>query len=404
MFNKALTFFIATLFWLTSTAAFAVVVEAEGVAIIMNKDIASAREAAIRDASQQASMQAAVYISSSQVVRDGILAIDNMQISTLGQVSDIEVVSEKIIGSTLHVRIKANVLIDEGCSNGNNNQYKKTIALAGFPLIKPSQASLGGLHNISSELPTMLGQSFNSSGNAIALDAGRINLHPNPIQASTSQLDDGTLTSMLSTIGQLDVNYVISGVIRDISMIDPRTHAETDYFLDLYNKLDYKSKRHLRNFEIDLFIHDGFSGHLVSQKHYQTMGLWNLDRTISTGFATGQFAKQDYGQKVKALISKISKELTTDLKCEPFTARITRINDRTVWINAGKQQGLKRGDKLTIYRRSTFFTPQMHAKTELTNTQLTLIIDNVQAGIASGNLSSAAASDNIRTGDLAIAR
>ena len=95
MFNKALTFFIATLCWLTSTAAFAVVVEAEGMAIIMNKDIVSAREAAIRDASQQASMQAAVYISSSQVVRDGILAIDNMQISTLGQVSDIEVVSEK---------------------------------------------------------------------------------------------------------------------------------------------------------------------------------------------------------------------------------------------------------------------------------------------------------------------
>ena len=250
----------------------------------------------------------------------------------------------------------------------------------------------------------MLGQSFNSSGSAIALDAGRINLHPNPIQASTSQLDDGTLTSMLSTIGQLDVNYVISGVIRDISMIDPRTHAETDYFLDLYNKLDYKSKRHLRNFEIDLFIHDGFSGHLISQKHYQTMGLWNLDRTISTGFATGQFTKQDYGQKVKTLISKISKELTTDLQCEPFTARITRINDRTVWVNAGKQQGLKRGDKLTIYRRSTFFTPQMHAKTELTNTQQTLIIDDVQAGIASGNLSSAAASNNIRTGDLAIAR
>lgn len=404
MFNKALIFFITALCLLPVSSAYAVVVEAEGQAIIMNKDIVSAREAAIRDASQQASMQAAVYISSSQVVRDGILEIDNMQISTLGQVSEIEVINEKIIGSTLHLRIKANVHIDEGCSNGNNNQYKKTIALAAFPLIAPAQASLGGFHNISSELPSMIGQHFNKTGGAVALDAGRINLHPNPIQASTSQLDDGTLTSMLSTIGQLDVNYVISGVIRDISMIDPRTHAETDYFLDLYNKLDYKSKRHLRNFEIDLFIHDGFSGHLVAQKHYQTAGLWNLDRTISTGFSTGQFTKQDYGQKVTALLGKITKELTTELKCEPFAIRITRVNDRTVWINAGKQQGLKRGDKLTIYRRSTFFTPQMQAKTELTNTQQTLTIENVQAGIASGQLSTAAASNNIRTGDLAIAR
>jgi hypothetical protein len=404
MFNKTLNFLIVSLLLSLTTQAQAVTVEAEGQAIIANKDITSAREAAIRDASQQASMQAAVYVSSSQVVRDGILEIDNMQISTLGQVSNIEIVEEKIIGTTLYVRIKANVDIDEGCSNGSSNHYKKTIAVAAFPLQQLSQANLGGLHNISSALPAQLSQRFNSKGQTISYNAGLINLYPNPSQASTSQLSDGKLTSMLNTIGQLDVNYVVSGVIRDIAMVDPRTHAEDNYFMDLYNKLDFKSKRHLRNFEIDLFIHDGFSGHLISQKHYQTAGLWSLDRTISTGFATPGFTKQDYGKKVRALEDTIASEIATELRCEPFTTRITQVEDRTIWINAGKQQGLKRGDKLTVYRTSTVFTPQMMANTQLTNTQQTLVIDDVQMGFASGHINASAESHNIRPGDLAIAR
>ncbi|WP_067866194.1 flagellar assembly protein T N-terminal domain-containing protein [Neptuniibacter marinus] len=404
MFNKTLNFLIVSLFLSLTSIAQAVVIEAEGQAIIANKNITAAREAAIRDASQQASMQAAVYVSSSQVVRDGILEIDNMQISSLGQVSNIEILDEKIIGSTLHIRIKANVDIDEGCSNGSSNNYKKTIAFAAFPLQQLSQANLGGLHNVSSELPAQLSQRFNSTAQTITYNAGLINLYPNPSQASSSQLDSGKLTSMLSTIGQLDVNYVISGVIRDISMVDPRTHAENNYFMDLYNRLDFKSKRHLRNFEIDLFIHDGFSGQLVSQKHYQTAGLWSLDHTITTGFATPGFIKQDYGQKVRALEDKIAAEISAELRCEPFSTRITQVEDRTIWINAGKQHGLKRGDKLTIYRSSTIFTPQMNSNTQLTNTQQTLIIDDVQMGFASGHINASAETYNIRAGDLAIAR
>ena len=403
MFNKTLKFCITTCLLLLSANALAVIVEAEGQAIIANRDITSAREAAIRDASQQASMQAAVYVSSSQVVRDGVLEIDNMQISTLGQVSNIEIVDEKIVGTVLHIRIKADVNIDEGCSNGVSNRYIKKVAVAAFPLSTPKQANLGGFHTISSAFPTQLALAFNQHGSVTALNAGNVSLFANPRQASTSQLDDGTLTSMLSTTGQMDVNYVVTGIIRDISMIDPRTHAENNYFIDLYNKLDYKSKRHLRNFEIDLFVYDGFSGHLISQKHYQTAGLWNIDRTISTGFDTAGFARQDYGKKVKALQNKIVSNLSDELQCEPFSSRITRVEDKTIWINAGKQQGIKRGDKLTIYRRSTFFTPQMKANTQLSNTQQTLIINDVQPGFSSGRIGNAAESNNIRPGDLAIA-
>ncbi len=391
-------------FLMMSPWGHAVIIEAEGQARIINENIKAARENAIRDASQQAAMQAAVYVSSSQVVRDGILEIDNMQISTLGKVSNIEILDEKVIGNHLHIRIKADVLIDEGCKNGITNTYAKSVAFSAFPLAKQQQANLGALHNIASSFPATLINQIPETGNITSLKATHISLFPNLNQTPTTQLDDGTHSNALSATGHFHVNYIVSGVIRDIGMVDPRTHAEQNYFIDLYNRLDYKSRKHLRNFAIDLFIFDGFSGQLIKKEHYQTAGLWALDPSLHTGFATAAFHKQDYGQKVLALQQKIAKDLVETLRCEPFTTSISRVEDRTIWINAGRLQDVKVGDKLTLYRKETFFTPDMKANTQLINTRQTLVIDNVQQGFASGYINSAAASFNIRPGDIAIAR
>lgn len=400
MFNRLIRIIFIPLFLLLSQLVHAVVIEAEGQAIITNNDLKSAREAAIQDATQQASMHAAVYVSSNQVVRDGILEIDNMQISTLGKVTNIEILDERISGNFLNIRIKADVLVDAGCSNGVSNTYKKSIAVAAFPLVNINHAKLGNLHNTPIALPTQIAQQINNTENLIAYNANRINFYPQPAQAATTKLSDGALSSMLSNLNQLEVNYVVSGVVRDMTMVDPRTHAEKNYFIDLYNRLDYLSKKHLRSFSIDLFVHDGFTGDLLFQNNYQTAGLWNLDPTIKTEFGGASFVKQDYGMKVKELQQQITKELSEKLTCEPFTARINRVDDNNIWISAGAAQGLKRGDKLTVYRRSTFFTPDMRAQTELKNTRQTMVIQEVQGSFSSGRINGTVEQFNIRPGDL----
>ncbi|MCP4596019.1 MAG: hypothetical protein GY843_06020 [Neptuniibacter sp.] len=406
MFNSLFrTSLIAILLFFTGYVQ-ATVVEAEGRAIIENNDLAAAREAAILDATQQASMHAAVFISSNQVVRDGILEIDNMEISTLGQVSNIQVLDEKVIGNILHVRIIADVLIDTGCKNGVTNKYVKSLALAAFPLENLGQAKLGNLHDAPLAFPRQLTQLFNQSKTLTALNAGRINFYPDPSLAATSQLSDGALSSMLSNIKKMDVNYVVSGVIKDMSIVDPSTYNEDNYFVDLYNRSKYLNQKPLRNlraFTIDLFVHDGFSGNLVMQKSYQTAGLWDLDPSIKTGFSSTSFAQEDYGQKIQELQQQIVNDLTENLLCEPFTARITNSQDKTIWISAGSAQGVKIGDKLTVYRRSTFYTPDMRPQTQLMNTQQTLVIKDVQNSFASGQIKGAVEQFNIRPGDLVIA-
>lgn len=403
---KYITYLLLLLVAFCSPIACAVTIEADGQAMIFEQDIISAREDAIRDASQQASMQAAVYVSSSQVVRDGILEIDNMQISTLGTVTNIEVIEEKRIENMLYIRIRADVEIDTGCDNGVTNTYTKSIAFTAFPLVFPKQANLGGLYNIGSEFPAQLGQQLESLPKKYitGIDSSTTSLFPTPEQAGSVQLDSSLLSNLITQLGQQDVNYIVAGVIRDISMINPKTHAENNFFIDLYNKLDYKSKRHLRNFQIELFVYDGYTGSLVSKKQYQTAGLWNLDSAIKTGFATAGFARQPYGKKVIELEQQITQELADDLRCKPFTARIIRVDDRSIWINAGSLQGIKQGDKMTVFKNTTFYMPNMKSSSQTTNTRQTLIIDNVQANMSSGRISNTVSSFNINSGDLVIAR
>ncbi|MGB0733444.1 MAG: flagellar assembly protein T N-terminal domain-containing protein, partial [Pontibacterium sp.] len=79
--HPTLLVLIAFCLSLFSLGAKAVSVEAIGYAAIFNNDLVNARKQAIADASAQASMQAAAHLSTNQQVKDGILEIDEMQIT-----------------------------------------------------------------------------------------------------------------------------------------------------------------------------------------------------------------------------------------------------------------------------------------------------------------------------------
>ncbi|MBY4675638.1 flagellar assembly protein T N-terminal domain-containing protein [Marinobacterium arenosum] len=405
MLRALLPLFICLFGLLTAQLAQAVSVVAEGRALIFNNDLVAAREAAIQDAAQQAAMQGAVYVSSNQQVRDGILEIDDMRIATLGKVSNIEILDKKVEGRQFIVRIRAEVITDQGCSNGNGNgngnSYRKSVAVAAFPLQTPAQASLGALHDIESGLAEQLYRRLNDADFLQALNAGHLNLHPDLQIASSRQLSDGVLTTVVANSQNLDVQYIVSGVIRDLSMQNPDTVNEQNFFIDLYNRLDYKSKKHLRVFALDLFIHEGFSGALLWQKRYQTAGLWHYEPERRTGFNTAAFAKTNYGHAVGKLLGEIDRELTDQLRCRPFSARITRTEDKRVWINAGELDGLHVGDRLTVYRRSTAYTANgLQSVSQLSNSRVTVTIEELQPTFAVGRLSADSGSMNIRPDDI----
>ncbi|WP_296058821.1 flagella assembly protein FlgT [uncultured Amphritea sp.] len=404
MFSPMMRIAAALLFSLLSLSLHAVTMEAEGRALIFDKDIDSARQAAIKNATQQASLQASAIVSSTQSINQGVLSIDNMQVSTLGMVSHIEILDEKIQGRMLWVKVRADIDFEEGCAAGvSGHGYQKSVAVSAFPLLYPQQASLGSLSNIQTELSNILSNRINQTSNLRALNAGMLNVLETAATAPTRQLSAGALTTVLDYTRQLDVQYIVSGVIRDMTMydssvIDPNRNILTD----LYNRLDYRSKRHLRTLVLDLYIHDGFSGALLFSKQYATAGRWNLEPEARPGFASAEFWRQDYGKQTRELLNQIAADLNDELRCMPFSARITKSEDNLLWFNAGALAGIKAGDKLTIYRKSNFFTDDMRSHVQLTNTRKTLTVTEVQPMFAIGRLAEDGTIFNIQPDDVVI--
>jgi hypothetical protein len=389
----------------TALPVLAIPVEAEGRAAIINGDLHSARKSAIQDAAQAASMQAGAYISTTQEISDGVLSLDNMAIRSLGEVRNIEVIDEWREGQMFHVRIRADVAVDDSC-NGNPGlaDLRKSVALTLFPLQTPTEANTGALGEIQWQLPALIAQSLNGAAGIEPYNLSRHNLVTRPDSAPTHLLPEGALSNALSGSTQLKAQFIVSGVIRDMSMRMPVGPREPNILADWYNRADYASKRHLRRLVLDLFIYDGFSGELLEQRRYETAGRWTRPHEERTGFGTSVFWQQDYGQKVQALIETIRQDLRDSLSCKPFMARITRTRADEVWIDAGSLQGLKEGDRLTIYRRLTHYDEQMRAYSELIDTRVELRLERVQQDMARGRIQGDSQSHNIQRDDLVIAR
>jgi len=404
MFNRFWFTLVVFLVGLFSPISHAVMVEAEGRAPLGNNDYVSARENAVRDATRQASMQAAVYVSGNQQIRDGILEIDNMQISTLGKVSQVDIIDQRVEGQYLIVKIRADVQFDTGCENGSTNNYLKSVAITAFPVRHNGQALLGGLDNVVSALPAQLAQHLGNSGRVNVFKATHLNLYPSLDTAASRQLDDGALSTVVAHSRQLAVQYIISGVIRDMAMIDQEAAQDQNFFRDVLRRIDSRGNHYQRNFVLDVYLHDAYSGTLLSEKRYQANGLWQLEPQLRVGFGSSAFSEQEYGHKINQLLANLSDEMAQDLRCRPFSALISRTEGKEVWLDAGQNSGLKRGDKLTVYHRSTLFNGALQPKTHLTNTRKTLVIDEVQAQTTRAYLMTDSHQSNILPGDLAIAR
>lgn len=390
---------------LITSQANALTVQARGQAVIVNGDLSTARNIAIKRAKQQAALQSSAFISTQQQMVQGVIIQDTLSIESLAQVGKAQVLNESISGNILSVLISVNIDTYNKCSNGSTaNNYRKRVAIAGFPMIDPGQSKIGKLRNIESSLATELAKRLTGTNGIEALNAGQLMLQPDPSTAATTQLAQGSLTTVLQQTQQLDVQYVVSGVVRDLSMLTPSVFRQKNYFIDAYHKQDYLSSRYMRAFEVDLYIHDGFTGALISQKSYRTAGRWGTSDRQKFGFASSPFWQLDYGEQVSNELDTMARDITSTLRCNNFSVEISRTNESKIWFKAGRASGIKPGDRFDVYRKSTFYDYQQNPTIELNQTPLTLTVSRVQANSAEGRVDGVAGQNNIQTGDVLISQ
>lgn len=379
-------------------------VKATGMAMIEHNDLVQARRAAIRDALRQASFQGALRVNGYQSMKDGELLIDQVAISTQSSIGEMEILDEEVKNGLMYVTVNAFIEASGSCKGGNfNNGYQRSLAISNFFLEKPLSANMGALHNVNDALPREILQRMQSDDKIRVLDAVNFQFFDDAQSLPTSVNSQGQLTTAVDAATRLGSQYVLTGIIRSLDLLNPELAGARTPLQSLYERTKYKGKRFARELKLDIFIHDGFSGELVTSRSYITLGNWTENRTAKLGFASPAFWKTDYGQQVDALIEQLITDLNVQVGCQPFMARITRTDGKNLYIDTGSAAGLRPGDNLEVYRVNTFYDQQQREYTELVPAQLNLVLERVQSNFAQGSLTALPAVANIQVGDVVIA-
>lgn len=369
---------------------------------VMGTDLTVSRDNAIRDALRQASLQVGGSIHSSQMLVDGLVTQDQTQLKTNGQFRHVRVLNEKLHNGIIEVKIRAEFIEDGQCKTNQGNGYRKAVAVAGFALQNPKDAVLGGLYNIEQRLSGVLSKTLNARHRLHAMDSGHVLLFSSIDRAPSSQNNLQRLTNSVELAKGLGAQFVVSGVIRDLAMINPDADIKRIWDMPLDSVGLTRDKRH-RNFVLDVYVHDGISGSLMFQNTYATSGIWEYDDFKRTGFATPEFWKVDYGSQVKLLLSEVVNDLNQNLGCQPYMAKIIHTEGDYVKLDTGGSIGMRPGDELTVFRTSTFYNLDQEAMTQLKDTKVKATITQVQPKFAIAKLNKTPSRFSIQREDVVIA-
>ena len=370
---------LSYLFLSFSSVSFAVSIDAVGEAVIYDNDIADARYRATQQAIKQAVLESGSRVKVSDEMTNGEVT-SNVAIRSSGRVQRAKILSEEQNGNFLKVVARIEVTEDSQCSTGPTSYYRKTVGVTGFELQVPQQAQLGAINNIARELPKHLADEINKQGYLKALTATNIAIYPDLINAPSSTNYDGSLTNLTRISEQLGVQYIISGVIRDIGELYQRRPN------DKTNTEALPNEDKERNFVVDIYLYDGFSGALLFEHRYSEIGKWDIADNRRVGFGSAKFWTINYGKVVQQALKESALDTSEQLRCQPFIANIFRTEGNRIHIAAGSIAGIKPGDTFNVYRRYEVFNQLQSAQTQLNNANISVTIKQVQPNFSVGEL------------------
>jgi len=398
---KFFTSFLCSFFLFFSLNSFAAELTAVGSAVL-GEDLEASRDVAIKDALRQASLQMGGSIHSSQMLVDGLVTSDRMSLKSNGHFRHVRVLEEKIANGILEVKVRAEFLEGGQCDINKGNGYRKAVAVAGFALQNPKDAVLGGLNDIEQRLSGVMANTINGRHRLHAMDSGHVLLFTSVDRAPSSQNNLQRLTNGVELAKELGAQFVVSGVIRDLSMINPNAGVPRIWDTSLELVGLGREKRE-RNFVLDVYVHDGISGALMFQNTYATSGEWPYGNFKRTGFATPEFWKSPFGFETKGLISKVVADLNENLGCQPYMAKIIDTNADFIRVDTGGSVGMRPGDELTVFRTSTFYNLDMQGMTQLQDTKVKATITQVQPRFAIAKLNKTPSRFAIQREDVVVA-
>lgn len=232
----------------------------------------------------------------------------------------------------------------------SKSTYRKTVSVTGFPFLQIQDAKLGEINKAEIKLPQLLANKINLRGEHLAYDMGSLTMRSivRPQQGYASYFTDQLADEYQLNLP--DSQFVVSGVIVDAG----ETRERLDSFETFFNRQKaffLERKYHLpRRFELQLALHNHYTGELIYKKRYETTGNWEHKRTKKVGVDNPGFWRTAYGQKVQGVIERAAIDIETALSCQPLMARVNKVFDHGVELASTPQANLKSGDTLRLYK------------------------------------------------------
>ena len=256
---------------------------------------------------------------------------------------------------------------------------KKKLALTQFDVTNSQHVD--DIENIYDGLPSALSNRLEASGDFLSVYDGR-----------TIPPEAGAIPAIKQIAAKTGAQFLISGVVVNASINQGKGL--------LGATLGGFKKRFI---EIELTVYDGVTGDRLMQRRYQEQAEGDLKVGNDKPFASSTFFETNTGQAFNRLLDFAVKDLQSVLKKVPFAAHIVRVQDKTVYLDAGSDSQLKLGDKLVAYVKDNaapvyslngaLLGAAEHAADTLTLTQ-------VQPQFAIGELSESAAKNGVKPGNV----
>lgn len=398
-FSRTLLFCVWLVPSVFATEAQAVVLEGVGHANIHNGDLEAARAEARRAAIRDLSLQYEARVSTRDTMENGVITESRMHLASAVNARNVRVVDEYRSGNLLRVTVRGDVSDGANqCGSGDTGRLKKRVAITGFPLLYPDQARVGRLDDAGEILPQQLQQQLMAEGGFQVFGATTSRLFNDLLNTPTVQLGNNRLTNASQLAREMGVQFVVTGVIRDLGVADPAAWG-TSVLDRIQRGLGAADQR--RRFAADLMIFDGFSGALIHRQGFEVAAEWDAAPGSSAGFGSAGFQNTPYGRSVNGVIGAMAETVTEALACQPFITRVARVDGHAVTLESGATAGLRPGDELKLYR-SKRYLDSPEATPELHDAGLSVTIDEVQPRESRGTMPQPGPIVNIQRDDVAI--
>lgn len=383
---------------LVTPAAQAVVLEGVGHATIHGGDVDAAREKAREAALRDVALRYEAQISSRDTVENGVVTESRLQVASSARARDARIVDEYRRGDLLRVTVRADMSAGSSCGAGEAAGLKKRVAVTGFPILHPDQARVGRIDDAGEVLPQQLQASLRETGRLQVYGATTSRLFQDLLNAPTQQKFDNRLTNVIQVARELDVQFVVTGVIRDLGVSDPSAWGSS--VMDRLQR-GVGAANQNRRFVADMMVFDGFSGAPIYQQRFAAEAQWDAGPGASAGFDSAGFQETAYGQAISGIMADMSSAVQEALACQPFITRITRVDGNRVTLASGATAGLRPGDELHLYRSQSFFD-SLGGTPELSDSQTRMTLNNVHPDFSNGKMPLSGGEINIQRDDVAI--